>query len=173
MSPSDRELVERFLAARDEAAFCDLYDRHAAVMYRCALRHSASPEAAEGAVQEAWLRAARALERFEWRSALRSWLVGITLNCCREQLRRRLRLVPLEEAGHGSSASTPAAAPAVGRIDLQRALAELPEGAREVLLLHDMEGLTHQEIGEALGVSPGTSKSQLSRARSLLRRALA
>lgn len=169
MTDSDRELVERFLAHRDAASFEALYDRHTGVMYRCALRSLRAVPAAEDAVQDAWLRAVHGLDGFRWSSALRSWLVGITLNCCRERLRRsRVVEPPLAPFDVQRAPPRPDAA-----VDLERALERLPARASEVLILHDVEGFTHQEVAEALDIAPGTSKSQLSRARRLLRRALA
>jgi len=168
---SDRDLVAAYLGGRDEAAFRDLYRAHTPALFRFAvLRVGAS--AAEDVVQETWLRAARTLERFEWRSSLRTWLTGIALNLCRDQHRRtgRLRLV---EQPPPAAQEPAAAARGPDRQALAKALEALPEGAREVLLLHDVQGFTHEEIGSLLEISAGTSKSQLHRARRRLRRELA
>lgn len=123
---------------------------------------------AEDVVQETWVRAASALGSFGWRSSLRTWLLGIAVNCCREVLRSASR--DPASAGHpeaGAPAADPGSPPSQGpeRIDLERAIRELPDGYREVFILHDVEGLTHEEIGDRLGIGAGTSKSQLSRAR--------
>ncbi len=122
---------------------------------------------AEDVVQESWLRAASALGRFSWRSSLRTWLLGIAVNCCREVFRSASRDV----ANAGTPAVDPGSPPSQGpeRIDLERAIRELPDGYREVFILHDVEGLTHEEIGGLLGIGVGTSRSQLSRARRALR----
>ena len=123
---------------------------------------------AEDVVQETWVRAASSLGGFSWRSNLRTWLLGIAVNCCREVFRSASRDV----ASPGTpAASDPASPPSRGaeRIDLERAIRELPDGYREVFILHDVEGLTHEEIGGRLGIDAGTSKSQLSRARRALR----
>jgi RNA polymerase sigma-70 factor (ECF subfamily) len=122
---------------------------------------------AEDAVQETWLRGTVRLAGFRGDAALRTWLAAITINCCRELLRRRAALpaggdvewVPPEAQGAADGE----------RVDLERAIAALPDGYREVLVLHDMEGYTHEEIADRLGISDGTSKSQLSRARAALR----
>lgn len=162
----DARLVSRFLRHRDEDAFRELYRRHTPVLYRYALQRLRRPQAAESVVQETWLRAARGMDRFDGRSTLRSWLVGITRNCCREHARAgaRLRLVP----ELGAEPTDPP--PTTTRLDLEDAVERLPERARAVLLLHDVEGCTHAEIGQILEIDPGTSKSQLSRARRLVRR---
>ncbi len=122
---------------------------------------------AEDVVQETWVRAVSALGGFSWRSSLRTWLLGIAVNCCREVLRSAGR----EAASAETPAVEPAGPPGQGpeRIDLERAIRELPDGYREVFILHDLEGLTHEEIGGRLGIDAGTSKSQLSRARRALR----
>jgi RNA polymerase sigma-70 factor, ECF subfamily len=162
---TDRELVERFLVSGEDRAFRALFRRHAGPMFALAQRLLAGRDA-EDAVQEAWVRAMRSIATFAWRSSLRTWLNGITVNCCREILRRRAPLVDCDE---------PECAPACGvpdpgaRIDLDRALRSLPDGYRLVLVLHDVEGWTHREIATRLRIDPGTSKSQLARARRRLR----
>lgn len=133
-----------------------------------ALRLQGDADEANDVVQEAWIRALRGLERFAWKSALRTWLSGIVLNCCRE--RWVARGESLEEAPELHPAP---ADPADLRVDLERAIAALPTGYRTVVVLHDIEGYTHEEIAAQLGVEPGTSKSQLARARRDLRRRLA
>lgn len=158
----DRVLVERFLASRDEESFSRIYSRHTPMAYRFAFRMTGDEERASDAVQEAWSRATSALDRFAWRSSFRTWFTGIVLNCCRELERSRAANVDPPEPTHG--------APQVARrVDLERAIARLADGYRSVLLLHDVEGFTHQEIGSILGLDTGTSKSQLSRARKQLR----
>lgn len=164
----DRRLVERFLRRREEAAFVALYRRHTGFLYALALRLAGGRAGdAEDIVQTAWIRAAEALPRFAWRSALRTWLGGIAIHCAREHLRRpEGRELPPELAAEAHP-------PALHRrIDLDRAVAGLPYGYREVLLLHDVEGFTHQEIAGMLEIEPGTSKSQLFHARRALKRAL-
>ena len=118
-------------------------------------------------MQETWIRAVSALAGFSWQSSLRTWLLGIAVNCCRELLRSASRDLASAETPAASPLSPPSQAPE--KIDLERAIRELPDGYREVFILHDVEGLTHQEIGGRLGIDAGTSKSQLSRARHALR----
>ena len=120
-------------------------------------------------MQDTWFRAARGLSRFHWESAFRSWVTGIALNRFRELARRKGRRIA-EVEGDWEGAVT--AADSEGRLDLERALELLPPGFRTVLVLHDVEGLTHEEIGERLGIADGTSKSQLHRARRAMRRLL-
>ena len=87
----DRLLVSRFLERRDEAAFRELYARHAGPLYRFLLRLTCRAADAEEGLQETWVRASRALARFEWRSALSTWLAGIAIRWWREECRRRGR----------------------------------------------------------------------------------
>ena len=173
MNDDDRELVARFLAGRSEEAFRRLYRRHASAVYALLLRLTAGDAArAEDCLQDAWLRAIAGLDRFAWRSSLRTWLRGIAINCWREGWRedRRAPLRLVED--HEPEPPAPEVT-LLDVISLERAVAALPDGYRAVLVLHDVEGFTHEEIAEALGIVPGTSKSQLARARAAVRRSLA
>jgi len=166
---SDRDLVRRFLAAGDEQAFRLLYRRHTPALYGLSLRLAGGDrERAQDAVQETWVRACRGLARFAWRSGLRTWLSGIAVHVAREEQRAADR-APQAPDVDLERASGAAEHPPVGRRDLERALAELPPGYRQVLVLRDVEGYTHREIGEMLGIDPGTSKSQLHHARRAMR----
>jgi RNA polymerase sigma-70 factor (ECF subfamily) len=171
-SGEDRRLVARFVESRDESAFRALYRRHAGFLYRFLLRLSGGDAyAAEEGVQETWVRAAQGLAGFAWRSSLKTWLAGIAIRWWRETQRAAGR-----EVEWADDAPMPAAAPIrreIDRVDLERALAELSPGYRRAILLHDIEGYTHLEVAELTGVDVGTSKSQLSRARSALRARLA
>jgi RNA polymerase sigma-70 factor (ECF subfamily) len=165
---ADRRDVRAVQTQGDERAFRSLYRRHTPALYAfaCRLMGGESSEV-EDIIQDAWLRAVRGLGEFGWRSSLRTWLSSIVLNCCRERWRERP-----ETSSEGIDA------PAVGgdlhlRMDLEAALAGLPPGYRAVLILHDVEGYTHDEIGERLGIQAGTSKSQLFHARRALREKLA
>ena len=151
----------------DERAFRELYRLHTPAMYAMALRLLARNAAdAEDAIQEAWLRAVRGLGAFRGDSALRTWLVGITVRCALEIGRRGTRRV--DPAGDGEIVR----APDLERLDLEAALAALADGYREIVVLHDVHGYTHAEIAGLLGIDQGTSRSQLSRARQILRRVL-
>jgi RNA polymerase sigma-70 factor (ECF subfamily) len=162
----DRGPLQAFLKRRDEASFLALYRRHTPYLYRLALRLLGGRRAeAEDAVQDTWLRATGRLAEFRGEASLRTWLAGFTINCCRER-RRTPERAPAASAPDADPAPRP---PVEHRLDLERAIAALPDGYREVLVLHDLEGYTHEEIAERLGIASGTSKSQLSRARADLR----
>lgn len=164
-SLEDRRQVVAFLERGDEAAFRALYRRHSARLNQFLLRMLGGREReAEDALQETWLRAVERLRQFRWESSLRTWLTGIALNCARERRRK--------ESAESAEVGDPAAPAVETEIDveqLERAIARLAEGFREVLVLHDIEQRTHEEIASMLGIAVGTSKSQLSRARRALR----
>lgn len=154
-------------ASGDEAAFRSLYRRHTPALYAFACRLMGGESAdVDDVIQDAWLRAVRGLPEFGWRSSLRTWLSSIVLNCCRERWRER------PEVSDPSADAVARSGDLNLRMDLDAALAALPPGYRAVLILHDVEGYTHDEIAERLGVQPGTSKSQLFHARRALRERL-
>ena len=166
---ADRDLVHRFMRTQDEATFRALYRRHTPALYPLALRLVGGSESeAEDAIQETWMRACKALSVFEWKSTLRTWLTGILINRVREMqrdVRRRNEQELLDEC------LNPTQVRPGERIDLERAIARLSAGYRHVLVLHDIEGYTHEEISAQLEISIGTSKSQLFHARRALRNA--
>jgi RNA polymerase sigma-70 factor (ECF subfamily) len=160
----DDVLIRRF-AQGDEAAFVRLYRRHSPGLYGVLRRLVGQDEAAaRDLLQDTWMRAASRLAAFRGDAQFRTWLIGIGINCAREWRR----------AGRREPAHLPvddrAPAPDVQAADVERVLAGLPSAFREILVLHDVEGYTHDEIARLLGVEPGTSKSRLSRARVLFRR---
>ncbi len=169
--PSDRVLAAQ-VQAGDEGAFRQLYRRHTPRLYQLALRLLGGQEAdAEDVVQDTWIKAVEKLDTFRWESALGTWLHAIVVNVAREAVRRRGRRQETELPEQ----EPPAAAPLerVEAMDLERAIAELPDGYRAVLVLHDVEGFTHEEIGAQLGIAAGTAKSQLFWARRAVRAQLA
>lgn len=164
----DLALVERFLRTRGEDAFEALYEAHTPALYALALRLTGGDRGeAEDLVQESWVRAVRALPSFRARSALRSWLCGVLVNVRRTRIRSDWRMVDAPDVEPAAERIDPDDA-----LDLERAIGTLPEGARDVFVLHVVYGYTHREIAEMLSIVEGTSKSQLNRARDLLRRSL-
>ena len=155
------------MRTKDEATFRQLYRCHTPALYPLALRLVGGSESeAQDAIQDTWLRACKTLPGFEWRSSLRTWLTGILINRVREMNRARGRRN--EEELLLECLAQPA--PLAERLDLEQAIARLPAGYRHVLILHDMEGYTHEEISAQLEISAGTSKSQLYHARKAVRR---
>jgi RNA polymerase sigma-70 factor (ECF subfamily) len=170
VAAEEGRLIRAFVERGEEWAFRTLYRRHAPSMYGVALRLLGGRDTlAEEVLQTAWVRAAERLGRFRGRSSLKTWLCGITVNVGREALRRERRSP--ERPLDAQTALVPATRiyGDIQRVDLERAMARLPVGYREVLVLHDVEGYTHEEIARILDIQKGTSKSQLSRARRAMR----
>jgi RNA polymerase sigma-70 factor (ECF subfamily) len=125
----------------------------------------------EDALQDTWLAAARALHTFRGEARFSTWLTTIGIRVARARL-HAVGLVPLElEHADREPSATQPSGPGV-RIDLERAIRQLPDHQRIVLVLHDVEGFTHAEIARVLEVPIGTSKATLSRARRMLRNRL-
>lgn len=134
-------------------------------LYGTALRILGRPEEAEEALQETFIRFYEKASSIR-AGNLRGWLHRVTVNHCLDRLRskaNRSEELPPELPGKGLGSSP------IARLDLTRAVARLPEQARLVFLLHDLEGYKHREVAETLGINEGTSKSQLFRAREMLR----
>jgi RNA polymerase sigma-70 factor, ECF subfamily len=160
----DQALVEKYLRRRDEHSFRELYRRHSPALYALALRLSDTDADAEDALQETWIRACRLLSSFQWKSTLRTWLTGILINCVREIRRKH------ERRGEESIDDLPPPFASEAPADnLESAICKLPVGYRQVLVLHDLEGYTHEEISRMLEINVGTSKSQLHHARKFIR----
>jgi RNA polymerase sigma-70 factor (ECF subfamily) len=170
----DAALVERCRRG-DLAAFEEIYAAHAGRLYSLAVRMLGNTADAEDLLQEIFLTAHRKLDSFRGDSALGTWLYRLGMNQCLDYLRSRAaRTNQLtgaldDEFGLDDAGSRRLAEQAVSRVDLERALARLPEGCRAAFVLHDVQGLEHREVAEILGVAEGTSKSQVHKARLRLR----
>lgn len=172
----DLALAERCREG-DAGAFEELYRSQSPRLFGLACRMVGRADA-EDLLQEIFLTAHRKLTLYKGESSLGTWLFRLATNICLDHLRSRgARFAhvtdELDEAPEASPVQSGAVLGVVDRIDLERALASLPTGCRSVFVLHDVEGLEHKEIGELLGISDGTSKSQLHKARMRLRRSLA
>lgn len=160
--------------AGDGAAFESIYREHSPKVFALCLRLSGGSSAdATELMQDVFIRAWRGLKNFRGESAFSSWLHRLTVNAmlerARSDKRRTSRVLFMEEPG--LDVATIAEEPAV-QMDLESAIAALPEGARMAFVLHEIEGYHHAEIAEQLGVAEGTVKAQLHRARKLLIKAL-
>jgi RNA polymerase sigma-70 factor, ECF subfamily len=170
---SDSDAVDATLAASGDAhAFERLYRGHVSRIHSLARRMLSDDEADE-AVQDVFVRAWQKLGTFRGESAFGTWLHRLAINLLlsrreRTGIRRKrhvegdlvLEVLPGRRA-------TPEAA-----VDMEAAIARLPDGARQVFVLHDIQGYRHEEIAGMLGLAAGTSKSQLHRARMTLRQHL-
>jgi RNA polymerase sigma-70 factor (ECF subfamily) len=167
-------LVERCRRG-DLAAFEELYRTHSGRLFSVACRMVGNTADAEDLLQEIFLTAHRKLEGFRGDSSLGTWLYRLATNHCLDFLRSRAtRAGQITDALDddptiADSGSKGLAERTVTKMDLERALARLPEGCRAAFVLHDIEGLEHREVGDVLGIAEGTSKSQVHKARLRLR----
>lgn len=170
---TESDLVRR-AQARDTAAFERLYRAHVGRVHAICLRMTADARRAEELTQQAFLTAWQKLPHFRGESAFGSWLhriaVNATLAAFRAEARRTNRVFGAEDPSIFETLSAPP--PAGIRLDLEAAIAALPPQARAVFVLHEIEGWQHDEIASELGVTTGTTKAQLHRARKLLQEAL-
>jgi RNA polymerase sigma-70 factor (ECF subfamily) len=167
------QLVQRAQSG-DLVAFERLYRENERRVFALCLRMSANPELAEELTQEVFIRAWKKLGSFRGQSAFSSWLYPLTVNVARSERRSRMRRLARVFPTDDVAALEPTPRPPTPEtgFDLEKAMATLPPGARNVFVLHDVEGRTHEEIASLLGLASGTSKAQLHRARKLLREAL-
>jgi RNA polymerase sigma-70 factor, ECF subfamily len=177
---SPRALAEVVRRAQegDVAAFEQLYRENVDRVFALCLRLSGDGGRAEELAQDVFVRAWEKLGSFEGKSAFSTWLHRLAVNVVLGERRSEgVRLAKvfatdeLETFETAETAARPAADPGTG-IDLERAIAKLPAGARAVFVLHDVEGYRHEEIARMQGTAVGTCKAQLHRARRLLREAL-
>jgi RNA polymerase sigma-70 factor, ECF subfamily len=165
----------------DAQAFEALYNLHKRRVYSLCLRMTANTAAAEDLTQEAFLQLFRKIGTFRGESAFSTWLHRMAVNVVLMQLRKKgLPVVPLEETLETEEeaprkelgAEDAALSGSIDRLQLQRAIGDLPPGYRMIFVLHDVEGYEHNEIAAMVGCSIGNSKSQLHKARMKLRELL-
>jgi RNA polymerase sigma-70 factor (ECF subfamily) len=180
----DRDLARR--AARgDQGAFEELYRTHSGRVFALCLRMSGTRERAVELTQDVFVHLWERLHTYRGDSALSSWIYRLTVNLVLSNARTDQRRLTHEvrddqEAESGESRETPASrgrgsvrpASVLEAVDLERAIAALPPGARTVFVLHDIEGYRHEEIAQLTGTAEGTCRAQLHRARKLLMEAL-
>ncbi|MCP4549855.1 MAG: RNA polymerase sigma factor [bacterium] len=156
----------------DRRAFETLYTRHIGRVFALCLRMTGDKRRAESLTQDAFIRAWSKLATFQGRGEFGAWLRRLAVNVVIEDARRRKRergaeIIPFVDQGLPTRGSETQLHEE--RIDLERAIADLPRGARHAFVLHDVTGLRHHEIGRLTGLATGTIKAQLHRARKLLR----
>lgn len=178
----DASLV-RLAAAGDARAFERLYRAHVSRVYGLCVRLVDGDRVkAEQYTQDAFVRAWEKLSSFRGDSQFSTWMHRLTVNLVLGEHRLLKRWVSFDDAapatddeddsGMPGEASAHPQAQLADRMDLERAIAKLPKGARAVLLLHDVEGYQHEEIATLTGIAVGTSKAQLHRARKLMKKML-
>jgi RNA polymerase sigma-70 factor (ECF subfamily) len=178
MNREDRDVVGRCLRG-DVQAFEELYTRHSSRIYTVAYRMTGSAADAEDLLQDIFLQAYRRLRSYRGEAAFGTWLYRLAVNACVDHLRSRqsheqAATDSLDEGNGLDPAADRTWRPdtAVARMDLERAVEQLPPSYRAAFVLHDIEGLGHHEVGSLLGIAEGTSKSLVHKARLRLRRLL-
>ncbi len=181
----ERRLIER-LQAGDKAACAQCVELHSPGVYRLALHLMGDPAEAEDVVQETFLSAFKAIDNFQWRAGLTTWLYRITYNAALMRLRRpAAHQVTVELPAEDGETPIPEQlfdwcclpeadfAAAEAKAELGRAIQALPENWRVVFVLRELEGLSNDETAATLGLSPENVKTRLHRARLWLRERLA
>ena len=194
----DDDALISALKAGDEAVFCELVERWGGVMLRVAMLHAGNRAVAEEVVQDAWLTLLRSLDRFERRSALRTWVLGIVINVARARARAERRAAAAAEPGHDAAvdparflpadhprwphhwASEPRPWPTPEQDLLAGethqvmidAINALPPAQREVLILRDVEGMPAEDVCNVLHITNTHQRVLLHRGRSRVRAAL-
>ncbi len=172
--PDDYELAQKS-AGGDMTAFEDLYRRHFRRVYSLALRMTGKPEEAEDMTQETFTHLYKKIGSFRGESAFTTWLHRMTVNQVLMHFRKRKsrpeftmdeEQTPIQIVQGTENQNR---MPIVDKIILENAISKLPPGYRNVFVLHDVEGHEHGEVAKMLGISEGTSKSQLHKARLKLR----
>jgi len=185
MKPAENNIQEAEAIEQAKAgvasAFEYLYKMHSKNVYGVCLRMVKNTAEAEDLTQQAFLQLFRKIGTFRGESGFSTWLHRVTVNLVLMHLRRRKPTESLEELEPNNlegevrrefGREDPSVAGAVDRLNLARAIGQLPAGYKKFFLLHDIFGYEHQEIADRLGCSLGCSKSQLHRARKRLRKLL-
>lgn len=174
---TDEQRLVKAAAGGDQRAFEKLYRAHVGKIHGLCIRLCDGDRAkAEQATQDAFVRAWEKLASFRGDSQFGTWLHRLTVNLVLGEHRLLKRWVAFEDATpDGEMMDTAVEHPQAqmsDRMDLEKALAWLPKGARTVIWLYDVEGYQHEEIAELTGIAVGTSKAQLHRARKLMKEML-
>ena len=169
---SDAQLIA---AARggDRRAMAALYSAHCGRVYSVVRRMVGDDHLAEDVSQDAWVRAFEKLHLFRGESSFGTWMHRLAVNAALNRLRRQSKRPEVEKAAVLGQVPHAADERILNQKLLGQALDRLSDGYRQVLVLHDVEGLTHEEIAERMGIAVGTSKSQLHKARARMRNLLA
>lgn len=175
--PTDYELAQKAAAGGGDA-FEQIYRRHFRRVFALTLRMLGDPVRAEDMTQEVFVQLFNKIGSFRGESAFTTWLHRMTVNLVLMYFRKAsTRSELLTDEGETPvqivrGTENPETMPIVDRIALERAVQQLPPGYRSVFVLHDVEGYEHEEISKMMGISAGTSKSQLHKARLKLRQLL-
>ena len=165
---SDAQLIA---AARtgDRRAMAALYSAHSGRVYSVVRRMVGDDHLAEDVSQDAWVRAFEKLHLFRGESSFGTWMHRLAVNAALNRLRRQGKRPDVEKAAELTRTAHATDERVLNQRVLGQALDRLSTGYRQVLVLHDVEGLTHEEIAQRMGIAVGTSKSQLHKARARMR----
>lgn len=169
----DFALIKSFING-NESAFRTLINRHKEKVRNLVYVTTSNPDIVDDIAQEVFIQVYRKLGNFRFESQFTTWLYAITINKCRDYLRRvkiRSLFSPLSDDDHQHPSHTTKQVFDIQEI-VQKAISRLPEKLRVPLLLRDFEGLSYQEIAETLGTEVGTVKSRIFRARDQLKKML-
>lgn len=175
--PADDSADVAAAASGDRRAFERLYRTHVNRVFTICTRMSGSRARGEELTQDVFVRAWEKLPQFRGDAQFSTWIhrvaVNVALTDRKNEARNRKRHVEDEPESGETPLQKPSVTPGYGdRMDITAAMETLPRGARQIFVLHDIEGYKHEEIAEMCGITAGGSKAQLHRARLLLREAL-
>ncbi len=175
------ELLLRKAQNGDPEAFGQLMEPLEQLVWRVCWHYTGNREAAEDCGQEAMIRIWRNLAEYRGECALESWVYRIAANCCRDWLRKKKRdksvsMEPLREQGFDPADTSPGTEDQVVAKDerqrLREAISQLPDDQREALILTQLEKIPYEEVAQSLGISEGTVKSRVNRAKARLKEIL-
>ena len=164
---NESELIENCRKG-DRASQRALYDLHCKKMMVVCLRYSKSTQEAEDILQEGFVKVFQGLKGFRSEAKLETWMTRIMVNTALNHHRKKLYLFPMVDVEKADLVENELSLPRLGFTELLQMIQSLPQGCQVVFNLFAIEGFSHKEIAEQLGISEGTSKSQYARARMLL-----
>ena len=167
-APVDERALIRQAQRSDARAFEALYKMHVDKVYGVCLRMTGNVSEAEDCAQDAFIQAWNKMDKFRGDSAFSTWLHRIAVNSVLSRIRKAKREQDRITAVSDTGVTTVTTSDAGELRDLSEAVDRLPEGARNVFVLHAIYGYSHDETGDMLGIATGTSKAQLHRAKRLL-----
>ncbi len=169
---SEQELIQRCLN-NDLSAYRELYEQHKNGLFNIAMRIHQNVQDAEDSLQEAFIKIFRALPDFKGECKLATWIYRIVLNTCLSRVNEKKTSIDLYEKFGGKLLNvSDSSSDLTAAIILEQEMAQLPAGYRTVFVLYEVEGFSHEEIAAILEITVGTSRSQLFKAKKMLRKRL-
>jgi RNA polymerase sigma-70 factor (ECF subfamily) len=168
---SEKQLIE-FCLKNDRKAQKELYDLYSRRMMGVCLRYSNDTETAKDMLQDGFIKLFTHLKTFQFNGSFEGWMRRIFVNTCLEHLRKNDVLhdaADLEHAAAPLSESNYGVVETLSARDLMKIIGELPKGFRMIFNMYEIEGYSHKEIADALGITESTSRSQLTRAKQILK----